>query len=205
MKRITLTSLAALALLLGFRTENARADEVEIGKPAPVFSLPDPSGKTVGLGDFKGKYVVLEWTNPECPFVRKHYSSGNMQKIQQTYTDKGVVWLSIASSAPGKEGNYPAAEWNEIQSKRGAHATALLLDPDGKVGRTYGAKTTPHMFIVDPAGTLIYQGAIDDHASANPNDIPKSKNYVAMALDEAMSGKPVSTASTKSYGCSVKY
>jgi hypothetical protein len=128
-----------------------------------------------------------------------------MGKLQQAYTEKGVVWLSIASSAPGKQGNHPPDEWTEIQKERNAHPSALLLDPAATVAKSYGAQTTPHMFVVDPQGTLIYQGAIDDHASPSQSDIPKSRNYVAAALDEAMAGKPIETSSTKPYGCSVKY
>ena len=203
MNRIRLGTGAALLAALALAPRDAFAEPM-VGKPAPAFSLPDTNGKQVSLAEQQGKWVVLEWTNPECPFVRKQYGKGNMQKLQETYTGKGVTWLSISSSAPGKEGNYPPAKWNEIQKERNAHATATLLDPDGTVGRAYGAKTTPHMFVIDPTGTLVYQGAIDDHSSpfGNPAD---AKNYVAAALDEGMTGKPVTTATTKPYGCSVKY
>jgi alkyl hydroperoxide reductase subunit AhpC len=205
MNRILIRAATAALLVLGASGTHAGATEIVVGKPAPAFSLPDPNGKTVSLAEQQGKWVVLEWTNPECPFVRKHYGSGNMQKLQDTYTAKGVVWLSVASSAPGKEGNYPPDQWIKVQKDRNAHPTALLLDPDGRVGRAYGAKTTPHMFVIDPTGTLVYQGAIDDHSSPFEASISGAKNYVAAALDEGMSGKPVSTASTKPYGCSVKY
>ena len=175
------------------------------GSSAPDFTLPDTSGKTHSLADYKGKYVVLEWVNPDCPFVRKHYESGNMPSLQKTYTDKGVVWLSIDSSAPGKQGNYPPADLAAWEKEKGAAATAVLLDPDGKVGREYGAKTTPHMFVIDPKGSLIYEGAIDSIASPDKSDIPKATNYVKAALDESMAGKSVTTPQTRSYGCAVKY
>ena len=149
--------------------------------------------------------MVLEWTNPDCPFVKKHYDSSNMQELQKFYTAKGVVWLSINSSAQGKQGNYTPEEWNKIIKEKKAEPTAVLLDPDGKVGKMYDAQTTPHMFRIDQQGLLIYQGAIDDKAGTDPADIPSAVNYVRKALDEAMAGKPVTTPTTKSYGCSVKY
>ena len=179
--------------------------EVEVGKASPNFSLPDTKGKTHSLADLKGKYVVLEWYQPDCPFVRKHYNSGNMQALQKEYTAKGVVWLSIDSSAPGEEGNYPAAKLNEFAAKDGAARTALLLDPDGKVGRLYGAKTTPDMYIIDPNGTLVYRGAIDNKRSTDIDDVKTATNYVRAALDAALAGKPVSPTATQPYGCSVKY
>jgi peroxiredoxin len=175
------------------------------GKTAPDFTLPASDGKSYHLADYKGKFVVLEWFNKDCPFIRKHYDSGNMQKLQETYLKKGVVWFSIASSAPGKEGYMTAEAAARERAKDQSHSTATLLDPDGKVGQLYGAKTTPHMFVINPQGTLIYAGAIDDHASADPDDIPQSVNYVALALDQALAGQPVKTASTRSYGCSIKY
>ena len=179
--------------------------ELAIGEAAPEFSLTDVEGNSRSLSDFKGQYRVLEWTNHECPFVIKHYGSGNMQELQKTYTDKGIVWLSINSSASGKQGNFTLEKWGEVLRDKQSAATATLLDPDGNVGKLYGAQTTPHMFVIDPQGMLIYQGAIDDVASADPADVAKAKNYVKAALDEAMAGESVSTPSTKSYGCSVKY
>jgi len=176
-----------------------------VGEPAPSFSTTDSRGKTVALGDFAGKYVVLEWTNDGCPFVQKHYSSGNMQALQKDATDDGAVWLSVISSAPGKQGHVDGAGADALTRSRDAHPTHVLLDESGDVGRLYGAKTTPHMFIVDPKGTLIYAGGIDSIPSADPADIPKAKPYVKLALAEAMAGKPVSEAVTKPYGCSVKY
>lgn len=191
-------------VMLGFIAPSVRAD-VASGQPAPEFTLADSNGQTHALSQYQGKYVVLEWFNAECPFVRKHYDSQNMQGLQKEYTDKGVVWLSINSSAPGKQGHATAEQANEIVAAESAHPSAVLLDPDGAAGRLYGAKTTPHIFIVDPQGVLIYQGAIDDKASADPSDIVTSTNYVRQTLDAAMAGQPVKVSSTKSYGCSVKY
>ena len=178
---------------------------VEVGQSAPDFSLMDTKGASHKLSDYKGKFVVLEWVNPDCPFVHKHYDSKNMQNLQAQYTGQGVVWLSINSSVEGKQGHYSSEENDRIVQEREAHPTAVLLDGAGDVGRLYGAQTTPHMFIIDPQGTLIYQGAIDNTPTPDPAAIPNSVNYVRQALDEAMSGKPVSVAATKSYGCSVKY
>ena len=175
------------------------------GTTAPDFSLPDTSGKTHSLSEYHGKYVVLEWINPECPFVRKHYDSGNMQSLQKSFTAKGVVWLSIDSSAPGKPGNYSPTDLASWEKGQGAAATAVLLDPAGKVGREYGAKATPNMYVIDPKGNLIYQGAIDSIASDDQSDIAKATNYVKAALDESMAGKAVTTPQTRAYGCGIKY
>jgi peroxiredoxin len=177
----------------------------QVGKPAPNFSLKDLSGKEHKLPDFKGKYVVLEWVNFGCPFVRKHYGSENMQKLQKEFTDKGVVWLSICSSAPGKQGNETPDAAKKGLAKFGSDASAYLVDEDGKVGKLYNAKTTPQMFIVNPEGMLIYAGAIDDKPTPKPETVAVAKNYVKAALNEATSGNPVSIPSTKPYGCSVKY
>ncbi len=195
-----LTACAALALL----APSLHAAPA-VGSPAPDFSLPGADGKTHTLAEHKGKYVVLEWTNPLCPFVKKHYGSGNMQKLQEEYTKKGVVWLSIDSSANGKEGFLTPAAAKEWQSSVKAADTALLIDADGKVGREYGAKTTPDMYIINPEGKLVYAGAIDSIPSADPADLAKANNYVKAGLDAALSGKPIETSATKSYGCSVKY
>ena len=181
------------------------ADAPKVGAPAPNFALSAADGKTHSLGDFKGKYVVLEWFNPECPFVKKHYGSGNMQKLQGEYTGKGVVWLTIDSNAPGYEGNLSPEQGQKVMKDWDTKQTALLLDPEGKAGRIYNARNTPHMFVINPEGKIIYEGAIDSKASPNPADIPSSTNYVKVALDESMSGKPVSNANTRPYGCSVKY
>jgi peroxiredoxin len=176
-----------------------------VGSTAPDFSAADVKGKTHSLTQYKGKYVVLEWFNPECPFVRKHYGSDNMQKLQQEFTTKGVVWLTIDSNAPGTEGSLTADTADKILSQWKTHQTAFLLDPDGKVGQAYGAKNTPHMVIINPEGKIVYEGAIDSKASPNPADIPTSTNYVKVALSESMAGKPVSNPNTRPYGCSVKY
>ncbi len=194
----------SLATVIGFASQISFA-EPEIGQAAPDFTLSASDGKTYHLTDFKGKFVVLEWFNKDCPFVKKHYGSGNMQKLQETYLHKGVVWLSICSSAPGKQGYMNKAETVQERITDKVRSTASLMDPTGKVGRAYGAKTTPHMFIVNAEGNLIYKGAIDDNNSPDPADIPKSKNYVAEALDAALAKKPVPTPSTQPYGCSVKY
>ena len=196
-----------LSLFFGLLALSAGAalGGVEVGQQAPDFNLPDTNGKTHQLSEYKGKYVVLEWYNPDCPFVRKHYGSGNMQSLQKEFTAKGVVWLSVDSSAPGQEGNYPAAKLNEIASSQGAARTALLLDPDGRVGHEYGAKTTPDMYIINPEGKLIYEGAIDNKASTVVADLKIATNYVKVALDSSMAGKGVSQTVTRPYGCSVKY
>jgi peroxiredoxin len=179
--------------------------EVQVGKGAPDFTLTDTNGKTHHLSEYKGKYVVLEWYNPDCPFVRKHYNSGNMQALQKEYVSKGVVWLSIDSSASGQEGNYPPSQLNQIATKNRSACTALLLDPDGKVGHLFGAKTTPDMYIINPQGTLVYQGAIDDKPSTDLGDVKTAKNYVKSALEAVMGGQTVALTSTRPYGCSVKY
>ena len=180
-------------------------DPPPVGSGAPDFSLTDAKGKTHSLSEYKGKYVVLEWFNPECPFVKKHYGSDNMQKLQEQYTSKGVVWLTIDSNAPGTEGSITPEQAQKITASWKTHQTALLLDPDGKAGRAYGAKNTPNMVIINPEGKIIYRGAIDSKATPNPSDIPSSTNYVKAALDQSLSGKSVSTPETKPYGCSVKY
>jgi peroxiredoxin len=181
------------------------ADVPPVGTAAPDFSLTDSDGKAHSLSQYKGKYVVLEWFNPECPFVKKHYGSDNMQKLQQEYTSKGVVWLTIDSNAPGAEGNMTPEQAQKIMSSWKTHQTALLLDPESRVARSYGAKNTPDMIVINPEGKIVYEGAIDNKATPNPNDIPSSTNYVKAALDESLAGKPVSNPTTKPYGCSVKY
>jgi len=200
MKALAILSLTAVVLMGG---DVAAAGET--GKAAPAFSLTDIHGKTHTLADFQGKTMVLEWTNYDCPFVKKHYGSGNMQKLQKTYTEKGVIWLSICSSASGKQGHYPAAAWQKKTVEKGSKATAVLLDPDGQVGRAYGAKTTPHIFIIAADGTLRYEGAMDDNPSWNPKTVEGAHNYVAAALDALLAGKAVAVSETKPYGCSVKY
>lgn len=177
----------------------------KINETAPDFTLTDSRGQTVSLSNYKGKLVVLEWTNHECPFVRKHYESGNMQKLQRDYTGKDVVWLSIISSAPGKQGHVSGEQAAELTKSRDAAPTAVLLDPTGKVGQSYGAKTTPHMYIIDKEGALRYAGGIDNIKSTDQEDIKTAKNYVAQSLDELLAGKPVSEPATAPYGCGVKY
>ena len=203
MKKLTLTSSFCVALLLA--ANGAFAAAPPVGSEAPEFSLPGADGKTHTLADYKGKYVVLEWTNPECPFVRKHYESGNMQKLQAEYTKKGVAWLSVDSSAPGEQGYLAGAEAKKMKADKYESATALLLDPEGKVGHLYGATNTPDMFIIGPDGKIVYEGAIDSIASADKADLAKATNYVAAGLDEVLAGKPVAKAMSKPYGCSVKY
>jgi len=191
---------ASLALTAGLAGATA-----SVGQPAPAFTAVDAAGKTVSLADFKGRTVVLEWVNPGCPFVQKHYGAANMQATQKDAASKGVVWLAINSTATDA-GDYlrPAemAQWMRTQKSA---ATATLMDSDGKVGRAYGARTTPHLYIVDPTGKLVYAGGIDNKPSTNPDDIPTSTNYVKAALNETLAGKPVSQASTRPYGCSIKY
>ncbi|XHR29145.1 MAG: thioredoxin family protein [Chthoniobacteraceae bacterium] len=192
------------ALSLG--SSLCRADEkAAVGKPAPGFTLPGSDGKTHSLADYKGKTIVLEWTNPGCPFVKKWYGGGAMQSLQKEATAKGTVWIRINSSAPGKEGYETPEQAATTDREQKTAATVTLLDPEGKVGRLYGAKTTPHMYVIDPKGTLDYEGAIDSIRSADAADIPKATNYVTAALADLAAGKAVATPSTQSYGCSVKY
>jgi peroxiredoxin len=178
---------------------------VQVGQPAPNFRVNDATGKVVQLSDFKGKTVVLEWNNPGCPFVKKHYDSGNMQKAQAAAAAQGVVWLTINSGAPGKQGHMEWEQARDFVSKAGVKSTHYLLDPKGVVGKGYGATTTPHMFIVNPQGTVVYAGGIDDKPTANAADINGARNHVLAALTELKAGKPVSVASSRPYGCSVKY
>ncbi len=196
--------LTAMTLVAGIGF-TAHADGPAVGSPAPDFSLKDTKGNTQSLASYRGKTVVLEWTNFGCPFVAKHYDSGHMQGLQKKWTDKGIVWLSINSSAKGKEGNMTPEDWNAAIKNERAHSTAFLLDEDGTVGHLYDAKTTPDMFVIDPSGTLIYKGAIDDKPSTKQKDLKDAKNYVDAALTESLAGKPVSVPTTDSYGCSVKY
>ena len=179
--------------------------EVQIGKPAPGFRLADADGRVVSLAQFRGKTVVLEWSNPECPFVRKHYSSGNMQRTQAAAAANGVVWLTINSSAEGQQGHLTQAQAKALVAGQQSRRTAYLLDPAGSVGKGYGAKTTPHMYIVNPAGNLVYMGGIDDKPTPNPADIKDARNHVLAALGEIKAGKAVSVPTTRPYGCGVKY
>ncbi|HEX7289308.1 MAG TPA: thioredoxin family protein [Candidatus Angelobacter sp.] len=201
MKTLRKSGLAFCAAVVLVATTLA----VKVGDPAPGFTAVDSNGKQQKLSDYKGKYVVLEWHNQGCPYTKKHYDSGNMQRLQKEWTGKGVIWLTVISSAPGKQGFVTHEQENEYVKKMNAVPTAVLMDPAGTLGRLYDAKTTPQMFIIDPKGTLVYQGAIDDKPTSDAADIPRSKNYVNVALTEIMAGKPVSEPATRPYGCSVKY
>ena len=188
-----------------FSSTAAEKPAVTIDGEVPDFSLSDNAGKTYTLSDYRGSYVVLEWTNPDCPFVKKHYDSKNMQELQKKYTAEKVVWFSICSSAEGKQGHYTGKQLDKrLKAMKPAH-TAYLIDANGKVGRQFGAKTTPHMYIIDPEGTLVYTGAIDNRPSTKKEDIDGAINYVTAAFDELLAGKDVTVKATKSYGCSVKY
>jgi peroxiredoxin len=196
--------LRAAAAILVLTISPAMATP-KTGEPAPEFTAVDSAGKSHKLADFKGKTVILEWTNDGCPYVKKHYGSGNMQTLQKDLTAKGVVWLTVISSAPGEQGHVDGPGADKLSQARGAVPTAVLLDPEGTLGRLYDARTTPHMYIITADGKLAYQGAIDDKPSSNPADIPAALNLVRNALDLIAEGKPVNPATTKSYGCSVKY
>jgi alkyl hydroperoxide reductase subunit AhpC len=205
MQTLTRTLLATTLALAATAAVSTAQANATVGQPAPAFTATDTNGKTVSLADFKGKHVVLEWVNPGCPYVVKHYGSGNMQGTQREATAKGVVWLSVNSTAVDA-GDYrkPADMAGWMQQQKAA-ATATLMDADGKVGRAYGARTTPHMYVIDPAGKLVYAGAIDSKPSSNPADVATATNHVKVALAESLAGKPVSTPVTRPYGCSVKY
>jgi peroxiredoxin len=193
----------ALASMVWMATTGTWA--VEPGSTAPDFTAQDTYGRTHMLSQYKGKYVVLEWHNRECPYTRKHYESGNMERLQQEWTAKGVIWFTVISSAPGQQGYVTADQENAYVQQMKAAPTAVLLDPTGQLGHLYSAKTTPHMFIINPAGTLIYDGGIDDKATTDVADISTARNYVSQALAESMAGKPVTTPVSRPYGCSVKY
>lgn len=199
-------TLTMLSTTLALALTTVASAKVAPGQPAPDFTLPSATGETVSLSDFSGKTVILEWTNHGCPFVQKHYDSGNMQSLQSQYTGEGVVWLSIISSAPGKQGHVSPEEARALTKDRNAQPTHVLLDESGDVGRMYGAKTTPHMYIIDPEGQLLsYMGAIDSIPSAKPEDIERATNYVRTAMTALNEGRRPQPASTKPYGCSVKY
>lgn len=200
--RRTVLSLAASLPLFAGTAAHAAA---EIGQPAPAFTAQGADGKSVSLASFKGKTVVLEWTNHECPFVVKHYESGNIPQLQKEFTAKGVVWLQVISSAPDKQGHVDGPSAIKINGFRNATPSGVVLDPDGKIGKTYGAQTTPHLFIVDPAGQLVYKGGIDSIASSKKDDLANAENYVKTALAELSAGKKIANPNTKPYGCSIKY
>jgi peroxiredoxin len=178
---------------------------VKVGEMAPDFAATASNSKTFRLSDYRGKFVVLEWHNNGCPYVGKHYRSGNMQRLQKQWTARGVVWFTILSSAPGKQGYVTASEENDYLAKMQAAPTAALLDPTGQIGHLYDAKTSPQMIVINPQGVVIYDGAIDDRPTTDLADVDGAKNYVSLALEEAMAGKPVSVPATRPYGCSVKY
>jgi len=215
MKKISGIAILAAMLSLVFAvfvlSQDNKEEKVEVtitaqvGQPAPNFKLSSATGKEHSLSDYKGQWVVLEWINLQCPFVLKHYNSKNMQTLQQNYTKKEVVWLSICSSAPGKQGNFSGEELTAKIKEVSSSSTAYLIDGDGKVGHTYGAKTTPHMFIINPKGVLVYAGAIDDKPSVKLEDVKGATNFVAAALDAGLAEKVIKVSSTVSYGCSVKY
>ena len=202
MKRSTLYSkLIALVLCAA----PALLSAAKVGEAAPDFTGTASNGKTFHLSDYRGKYVVLEWHNNGCPFVRKQYNSGNMQQLQKRWTGQGVAWFTILSSAPGKQGNVSASEENAYMAKMQAAPTAALLDPRGDIGHLYDAKTSPHMFVINPQGVVIYDGAIDDKPTTELSDVAGARNYVSLALEQSLAGKPVATPVTRPYGCSVKY
>jgi len=200
MRKLLFSSLCLA--LLGL---NAFAVQATVGQAAPNFTLPGADDKSHALSSYAGKYVVLEWTNPDCPFVHKFYDSGTMQALQKQWTGKGVVWLRINSSAPGHEGYQDASTLAAYEKSEHVAATQSLIDADGKVGHEYGARTTPHMFVIDPKGTLIYAGGIDNHKSPEQESLQGATNYVSQALTESMAGKPVSVPTAQPYGCGVKY
>jgi alkyl hydroperoxide reductase subunit AhpC len=199
MKRNLFCCLALATLLAGLCYGQ------KVGAPAPDFKATDSNGRMRQLSEYRGKYVVLEWHNNGCPFTRKHYESGNMQRLQKEWTSRGVIWFTVISSAVGQQGYVTAEQENEYLKRMNAVPTAALLDPQGDVGRLYAAKTTPHMFIINPDGVLIYDGAIDSKSTTDQSDIATATNYVSQALGEAMAGKAVSTPTSRPYGCSVKY
>jgi len=202
MKKMTFARITiVLAALLALSTAWA----ARVGEPAHDFTATDTNGQVHKLSQYAGKYVVLEWHNRGCPYTQKHYDTGNMQRLQREWTARGVIWLTVISSAPGKQGYVTAADENAFLKEVNAAPTAVLLDPTGDLGHLYDAKTTPHMFIINPQGTLIYNGAIDDRPTTDHADINGAKNYVSLALTEALAGKPVSDPTTRPYGCSVKY
>jgi hypothetical protein len=203
-RSLTRPLIVAGCLVLALTVQPADA-KPEVGKPAPDFSVADTTGKTWSLADLAGKGLILEWTNHDCPYVRKHYGSGNMQALQKEARDAGYLWLSVISSAPGKQGHVTPAQADELTKSRGAAPTAVLLDGDGAMGLAYGAKTTPNMFVIDGTGTLVYMGGIDDRPTTDPADVERAENYVRLAMTDLAAGRPVSNPVTRPYGCSVKY
>lgn len=204
-QKLTIFMTAALLIFSAMIVQAETGTVAKVGEQAPDFTLTDALGDAHSLSDFTGKFVVLEWINFGCPFVKKHYGAGNMQNLQTEYGKKDVVWLTICSSAPGKQGYLEGEELTTAIKEHNVKSTAYLIDADGTVGKMYQAKTTPNMYVINPDGKLIYAGAIDDKPTPKPEDIEGSMNYVAAALDLAMSGKDVEVKATQPYGCSVKY
>jgi peroxiredoxin len=202
MKHLTLYVMMAALVLCAAPSLLMAA---KVGEAAPDFTGMASNGKTVHLSDYRGRYVVLEWHNNGCPYVGKQYNSGNMQQLQKRWTGQGVAWFTILSSAPGKQGNVSAGDENAYLAKMQAAPTAALLDPTGNIGHLYDAKTSPHMFVINPQGVVVYDGAIDDKPTTELSDVPGATNYVSLALEQSMAGKPVATPVTRPYGCSVKY
>jgi hypothetical protein len=200
-----LSTLCVMVVALVLCTALPLISAPKVGEVAPEFTGTASNGKPYRLMDYRGKYVVLEWHNNGCPYVRKHYNGGNMQRLQKQWTGQGVVWFTILSSAQGKQGYVTAGEENDYIAKMQAAPTAALLDPTGEIGHLYGAKTSPQMIVINPQGVVIYDGAIDDKPTTDLNDVPGAKNYVSLALQQAMAGKQVETPATRPYGCSVKY
>jgi peroxiredoxin len=199
------TKIVAAALAIATLVAPITIDASRVGAPAPEFNGTDTKGKVHSLSDFKGKWVVLEWHNEGCPYVKKHYGGNNMQQLQKEWTAKGVVWLTVISSAPGQQGYQEAAQADAYFAQQNASPSAVLLDPTGKIGRLYEAKTTPHMFVVNPEGMLVYNGAIDDKPTSDKADLATATNYVSAALSEGMAGKAVTVPTSRPYGCGVKY
>ena len=200
---LTFSAIAVFAIAIGLGDPAMAAPRV--GEPAPKFTGTDTDGNSRSLSDFRGKTVVLEWTNRDCPYVRKHYGTGNMQAIQKQATADGAIWLTIISSAPGKQGYASPELADRVASEQGASPTAILLDPDGTIGRAYDARTTPHMYVIDADGTLVYMGGIDNRPTADWGDVEGAKNHVLAALADVAAGTPVQTPTSRPYGCSVKY
>jgi peroxiredoxin len=210
LSRRSLSTIAAGALMAaaagtGIGFENRALATPSVGQPAPAFTGVDTAGTTHSLADFMGKTVVLEWTNHDCPYVMKHYGSGNMQALQKRAEADGAVWLTVISSAPGKQGHVSPEQADRIAAERGAGPTAILLDPEGAIGRAYDARTTPHMYVIDGDGTLVYRGGIDDRPTADRADVEGANNYVTAALADLSAGRDVQTPTSRPYGCSVKY
>ena len=204
-RRMLKAGLYGATAVIALNAAQPAVAQTQLGTPAPAFTLTDSNGRSRSLADFKDKTVVLEWTNHDCPYVGKHYRGNNMQALQKKWTGQGVVWLSVISSAPGEQGHVSPAEANRLTTDRGAAPTAVLFDPKGTVGRAYNARTTPHMYVINRDGVLVYVGGIDDQPSARLEDLKIARNYVDQALTEIAQGKPVSATNARAYGCSIKY